>query len=172
MSYIHFKTYSHLIPVGAQTLLDLPPDILVKILTTPEVEERYRDFFKQEEPDTCWDWTVSHPKEYGKFKFGPFTIVATRAGWIIANKKPIPDGMFLCHTCDRPPCVNQNHLFLGTHRDNMLDKLQKTRLVANKQLRVLAETKISEADKELRELAKDWGLPYEMLYAAQNNLPW
>jgi len=51
---------------------------------------------------------------------------AQRMSWILANG-PIPDGLFVLHHCDNPPCVRPKHLFLGTQADNLADCISKGR---------------------------------------------
>jgi hypothetical protein len=51
---------------------------------------------------------------------------AQRVAWEVKHG-PIPHGMHVLHKCDNPPCVAVEHLFLGTHADNMADKIAKGR---------------------------------------------
>ena len=85
-------------------------------------------------PDTpggkCWEWRASKVTSgYGQIKGqAPFgkRLKAHRVSYEI-HKGPIPDGMFVMHTCDNPGCVNPDHLRAGTHSDNMRDMASKKR---------------------------------------------
>lgn len=84
------------------------------------------------EPTGCWIWTggsrlngkgVPYPRHWsdsGK------SVGAHRFSFELHNG-PIPKGMYVCHRCDTPMCVNPEHLFIGTHRDNMRDMVEKSR---------------------------------------------
>lgn len=79
----------------------------------------------------CIEWLGASLKAgYGLFK-----IAGTRQN-ILAHRYayeekfgPVPYGMYVCHRCDNPRCVNQDHLFLGTPKDNVQDMIQKDRRV-------------------------------------------
>lgn len=79
---------------------------------------------------TCWIWNGLRAKNgYGRISFGgkSTTGLAHRASWIFHNKRKIPKGMEVLHSCDNPPCVNPNHLSLGTQVENLSQAIKRGR---------------------------------------------
>jgi hypothetical protein len=85
---------------------------------------------KVDKTDGCWVWigAVSN-KGYGNFWDGVNYVHAHRFSWQLHNGI-IPNGLFVCHTCDNRKCVRDDHLFLGTNDDNMKDAVRKGRMAS------------------------------------------
>lgn len=75
----------------------------------------------------CQLWPGARdPDSYGKVTIDGKRCYAHRESYKLFNG-PLDPGFFACHTCDTPPCVNPEHLFAGTHTENMLDMVKKGR---------------------------------------------
>lgn len=66
------------------------------------------------------------PNGYGRAYVDGKSTTAHRAAWIHLYG-PLPSDVFVLHACDNPGCINVEHLFLGSHADNMRDKAEKQR---------------------------------------------
>ena len=103
---------------------------------------RYRGCMRQDKPDVfaerfwsrvekqengCWKWIgAKFHRGYGRVNSGGKMLRANRVAYEI-SKGDIPVGMVVCHKCDVPLCVNPDHLFLGTIKDNVDDMIRKGR---------------------------------------------
>lgn len=77
--------------------------------------------------DGCWMWQRSLDAHgYGQTWFRRKVSKAHRVAWTVLVGE-IPEGLHVLHKCDNPPCVNPDHLFLGTNQDNIRDRLSKNR---------------------------------------------
>ena len=78
-------------------------------------------------PAGCLEWQGSrNDGGYGITGRYRRTNLVHRLVWMLTNGD-IARGLVLCHSCDNPPCINIRHLFLGSHRDNVSDKIAKGR---------------------------------------------
>lgn len=77
--------------------------------------------------DGCWRWAATVDRRgYGKFAVFGSPRAAHQVSWVL-YRGYLPEGQFVLHRCDNPSCVNPDHLFLGTHTDNMRDMRAKGR---------------------------------------------
>lgn len=82
------------------------------------------------EPPTtsCREWRGGGSKNggYGAIRRGKRQWLVHRWVWTVANG-PIPAGLHVLHRCDNPPCFRLDHLYLGTHAENMADRTARGR---------------------------------------------
>lgn len=104
---------------------------MIEISLTESLRRRFWN--KVDKTAGCWIWTGSTNGWGGMINRGPAAkggnFLAHRVSWVIHNG-PIPKGMMVLHNCpggDNPRCVNPDHLWLGTQRDNVIDLMAKGR---------------------------------------------
>lgn len=89
--------------------------------------ERFWQKVDIREPDQCWEWKATKNQSgYGSICVDGKMKRAHRVSYEL-HHGPIPEGMLVLHSCDNPSCVNPAHLHLGTHQDNMREKMNRRR---------------------------------------------
>ena len=92
------------------------------------LEERFRRIGWTETESGCWEWNGSRAKRggYGQIS-GRGTVLKTHRLSHELHIGPIPEGHFVLHSCDNPPCVNPAHLRSGTPEENTADMWSRGR---------------------------------------------
>lgn len=142
----------------------------------PTLKERFEDkIFKEKD---CWIWkgTRMHKKNfnYGVFKVYGKQTLAHRVSYAL-YKEEIPDGMFVLHSCDNPPCVNPNHLRIGTIKDNNRDRSIRGRSPLEKLTRdEVKEIRESLANKSLnnKQISKKYNISYSYVSSIKHYRVW
>ena len=107
------KHYARLIRTGRTTLKTTKERLLEKCVPEPNTG--------------CWLWTeYCNEWGYGRLRVNGKKMLAHRASWETFIG-PIPDGLRVCHHCDTESCINPDHLFTGTDKDNVHDCIKKGR---------------------------------------------
>ena len=94
------------------------------------MEQRFWAKVAKAGPNECWLWTAYRSAfGHGQFRVSKVPNRKDNAARIAyaLSFGPIPDGMVIRHKCDNPPCVNPAHLEIGTHADNVADRVKRGR---------------------------------------------
>lgn len=138
------------------------------------VETRFWNLVIQNEQG-CWGWKgMPDENGYGRIAIGGSVyrqVLAHRLSYTL-HYGPIPEGMHVLHRCDNPPCTRPDHLFLGTHADNMADmkikgrrkgrmigeKAPKSKLTAEQVMQIRSRYRGRRQSPSMPQLAAEYGV--------------
>lgn len=136
----------------------------------------------------CWLWTGSTQgvkRDRGQMCVNGKVVKAARVSWEVHNG-PIPEGRHVLHDCptgDNPLCVNPSHLWLGTHADNMADKVAKGRqgnlgednyhaVLTSRIVRLIKQKLLKDPRTSLAQLARRYGVNPETVRDVARGKTW
>ena len=129
---------------------------------------RFQEQYSPVTESGCWLWNGS--TKYGMFTIDDGSMIgAHRASWIL-HKGEIPSGLFVCHKCDIPCCVNPDHLFLGTQSDNLKDMFAKNRADRNNPNRIKALPKGKRHHRSMAKLTEKQVLEIRGMNGSQRSI--
>jgi hypothetical protein len=113
---------------GMEPAVNTTNEVVVQMVFDEDTIKRFWSKVDIRDKNECWPWVGTiGVKGYGRFWLKRKAIRANRMVWEISHSKKIEDGMFACHSCDNPSCVNPNHIWIGTNQDNQIDRVVKGR---------------------------------------------
>ncbi len=147
-------------------------------MTSRPLRERFNEKWELDVASGCHVWSAGTDiSGYGRvFIGGRGSRLTHRVSWEL-SRGPIPAGLCVLHHCDNPPCVNPDHLFLGTHTDNARDRSNKGRSMRGSSH---VDAKLSESDvvKILRsalrncDLAEHYGVSRPQISRIRHRVDW
>lgn len=145
-------------------------------------ERRFWAKVERRGPDECWLWNAwVNNYGYGQISDGPRAkrknVLASRASWALHTGKMPPAGVFVCHRCDNPRCVNPAHLFLGSQIVNMRDAAKKDRIAfgegrPNTKLTATQARAIASDTRTHAAIAADFGVSKSRISAIKSGRSW
>lgn len=139
---------------------------------------RFEPLYTPEPMSGCWLWLgAANERDYGLFWLDGKSVRAHRASWKI--HKGEPGSLHVLHRCDNTFCVNPEHLFLGTHQNNMDDMKSKGRLVnprgpqnGNTKLTAEIVATIKSSDDSNINLGRKYGVSAAAIYLVRKGENW
>ena len=155
------------------------------------LEDRFNKSYIVDKETECWNWIKSlYHQGYGKIDFSKNgkrkSLRAHRLSYELF-KGTIPKNLLICHSCDNPKCVNPEHLWLGTYKDNVEDMDNKGRRAKKYKWKIYGELHFAAKLKnyqvvEIREklakgykgcdLAKEFGVCKQTISSIKNGKRW
>jgi hypothetical protein len=98
-----------------------------RLVSLKTLRQRFEEKCAPDPETGCWTWQANKDKDgYAMLWHGKRNIRASHAALLLVGKT-VPKGMYACHSCDNPKCVNPDHLFVCTPKENQQDSLGKGR---------------------------------------------
>lgn len=112
--------------------MKIKDEVTGRFIQTQTTTQKFLEKIDVDKTSHCWTWTAQKDKDgYGTMMVNinhkQKRMRAHRLSWQLYNHKEVPKGLLVLHHCDNPSCVNPDHLFLGTAKDNTQDMVKKGR---------------------------------------------
>lgn len=144
-------------------------------------EDRFWRYVKKVD-NGCWEWLGCLSKNgYGVFSVPHIPgenkhSYAHRFSWEL-HFGSIPEGKVICHKCDNPSCLNPEHLFIGTQKDNLADMVKKNRGAhgernGNTKLKEEEVIRIFKWEGVKKRIAEEYGISYQCVYDIKRGRRW